>query len=191
LNLAHSNSWTGLQQFQNASTTIFSAYGPAYFGATATSTFATNGALTLAGLGTFTSGFVSQASSTVVGNFTNTGNHTVGGTLAVSGTTGTTTIASGQGFTVGGSQFVVQQGSGNVGIGTTSPSGLNGPGIAADSGYFDDLGVDEPSSNVGGFTFAANNPFGEGVALGGVGNGNSGAIVFNGSGAGTFAQVNA
>ena len=119
LNLAHSNNWTGLQQFQNASTTIFSAYGPAYFGATATSTFATNGALTLVALGTFTSGFVSQASSTVVGNFTNTGNHTVGGTLAVSGTTGTTTIASGQGFTVGGSEFVVQQGSGNVGIGTT------------------------------------------------------------------------
>ena len=41
---------------------------------------------------------------------------------AFTSSTGTTTIASGQGFTVGGSQFVVQQGSGNVGIGTTSPS---------------------------------------------------------------------
>ena len=40
---------------------------------------------------------------------------------AFTSTTGTTTIASGQGFTVGGSQFVVQQGSGNVGIGTTNP----------------------------------------------------------------------
>ena len=119
--LANNNSWTGLQQFQNASTTLFSAYGPAYFGATATSTFTSTGALNLAGLGTFTSGFVSQASSTVVGNLTLTG------TLSAqagsfTGTTGTTTIASGQGFTVGGSQFVVQQGSGNVGIGTTSPS---------------------------------------------------------------------
>ena len=157
VNFAHPNSWTGLQQFQNASTTIFSAYGPAYFGATATSTFATNGGLTLAGLGTFTSGFVSQASSTVVGNFTTTGtnafsgasnftglgtwangflsqasstvvgNLTLTGTLAAqaatfTGTTGTTTIAAGQGFTVGSSQLVVQQGSGNVGVGTTSPA---------------------------------------------------------------------
>ncbi len=39
---------------------------------------------------------------------------------AFSSTSGTTTIASGQGFTIGGSQFVLQQGSGNVGIGTVS-----------------------------------------------------------------------
>ncbi|MDP2594043.1 MAG: hypothetical protein Q8P36_01770, partial [bacterium] len=39
-------------------------------------------------------------------------------------TSGTTTIASGQGFTIGTSQFVLQQGSGNVGIGTTSPGTL-------------------------------------------------------------------
>jgi hypothetical protein len=49
------------------------------------------------------------------------GNATLAGNLALSGTTGTSTIASGQGFTIGGSQFVVQQSSGNVGIGTTSP----------------------------------------------------------------------
>jgi len=48
LDLAHANSWTGLQQFSNASTTIFSVYGPAYFGATATSSFNSAGALTLA-----------------------------------------------------------------------------------------------------------------------------------------------
>ncbi|MBI4414779.1 MAG: hypothetical protein HY566_00895, partial [Candidatus Kerfeldbacteria bacterium] len=82
--------------FNQASTTLFSSYGPAYFGATATSTFGTDGTLTLAK------------------------------TLAVNGTTGTTTIASGQGFTVGSSQFVVQQGSGNVGIGTTTPASING-----------------------------------------------------------------
>ena len=40
---------------------------------------------------------------------------------AFTSTTGTTTVASGQGFAVGGSQLVVQQGSGNVGIGTASP----------------------------------------------------------------------
>jgi Chaperone of endosialidase/Domain of unknown function (DUF5011) len=34
--------------FTNASTTLFSAYGPAYFGATATSSFSSTGALTLA-----------------------------------------------------------------------------------------------------------------------------------------------
>jgi trimeric autotransporter adhesin len=48
LNLANANSWTALQQFLNASTSLFSAYGPAYFGSTATSSFAANGALTLA-----------------------------------------------------------------------------------------------------------------------------------------------
>jgi hypothetical protein len=47
----------------------------------------------------------------------NTGNVGIGTTSpAGTGTTGTSTIAAGQGFTIGGSQFVVQQGSGNVGI---------------------------------------------------------------------------
>ena len=44
------------------------------------------------------------------------------GTLAANATTGTSTIAAGQGFTIGSSQFVLQQGSGNVGIGTTTPA---------------------------------------------------------------------
>jgi hypothetical protein len=57
INLAHANSWTGLQQFANASTSLFSAYGPAYFGSTATSTFGTDGSLTLANaLGTASGG---------------------------------------------------------------------------------------------------------------------------------------
>jgi hypothetical protein len=42
------NNWTALQQFQNASTSLLSVYGSTYFGGTATSSFATNGALTLA-----------------------------------------------------------------------------------------------------------------------------------------------
>jgi hypothetical protein len=49
------------------------------------------------------------------------GNLTLSGTLAANGVTGTSTIASGQGFTVGGSQFAVQQGSGNLGIGIANP----------------------------------------------------------------------
>jgi endosialidase-like protein/surface protein with Ig-like domain len=64
------------------------------------------------GIGTTTPGALLSANGNILGN----------GTLALTGTTGTTTIASGQGFTIGGSQFVVQQGSGNVGIGTTTPA---------------------------------------------------------------------
>jgi hypothetical protein len=51
------------------------------------------------------------------GNLT-AANITATGTLTVSGTSGTSTIALGQGFAVG-NTFLVQQGSGNVGIGTT------------------------------------------------------------------------
>lgn len=47
LNMANANSWTALQSFANASTTLFSSLGPAYFGSTATSSFSTAGALTL------------------------------------------------------------------------------------------------------------------------------------------------
>jgi lysophospholipase L1-like esterase len=50
------NNWTALQQFQNASTSLLSVYGPAYFGATATSSFASNGALTLSQALAITSG---------------------------------------------------------------------------------------------------------------------------------------
>ena len=80
-----------------------------------------DGILTQTGLANFTGGFLSQASSTVVGNFTSTGI----GTFArgvFSDTSGTTTIASGQGFTIGSSQFVLQQGSGHVGVDTTNVS---------------------------------------------------------------------
>ena len=62
--------------------------------------------------------------NTTTGTIQSSGNILGGGTLALSGTTGTTTIAAGQGFTIGGSQFVVQQGSGRIGIGTTSPYSL-------------------------------------------------------------------
>jgi len=91
--------------------------------ATITNAYATNLAAASAVFtnATSTSFFATTASST---NLFAT-NASVGalsaGTLSLTGTTGTTTIATGEGFTIGGSQFVVQQGSGNVGIGTTSP----------------------------------------------------------------------
>jgi hypothetical protein len=81
-------------------------------------------------LQTLSSGFVSNASSTVVGNFTSTG---VG---VFTGTTGTSSIAAGQGFTVGSSQFVVQQGSGNIGVGTTTPDAKVATQVATSPGIF-------------------------------------------------------
>ena len=56
--------------------------------------------------------------------------------FAASQTSGTSTIAAGQGFTIGTSQFVLQQGSGNVGIGTTSPAtnlAISGHCVTADT----------------------------------------------------------
>lgn len=65
---------------------------------------------------------LTAASSTLLANNnTFSGNNIFSSPLTLSSTSGTTTIASGQGFTIGSSQFVVQQGSGNVGIGTTTP----------------------------------------------------------------------
>lgn len=75
------------------------------------------------GISNPTSGSSETASTTLLSdNNTFSGNNTFTKALILSGITGTTTVASGQGFTIGTSQFVVQQGSGNVGIGTTAPS---------------------------------------------------------------------
>ncbi len=115
----------------------FSLAGDAYFGGNVTAT----GTLAVAGAATFSnysngllyvdgSGVVTAvststwkfASSTLLSDSnTFSGSNTFSSPLTLSGTSGTTTIASGQGFTVGSSQFVVQQGSGNIGIGTASP----------------------------------------------------------------------
>jgi trimeric autotransporter adhesin len=74
------------------------------------------GILTQTGLATFTNGFVSQASSTVAGDFTNTGNHSVGGTLSVSGLSTLGGFLSTASSTVNSTLSV----SGNLGVGTTS-----------------------------------------------------------------------
>lgn len=61
LNLGNANTWTALQTFGNASSTLFSNFGTAYFGGTATSTFSTAGLLTLvAGTHDFSSATIKQ-----------------------------------------------------------------------------------------------------------------------------------
>ncbi len=67
-----------------------------------------------------------QGNALFSGNISSVTNITATGTLSLTGTSGTTTIASGQGFTIGSSQFVLQQGSGRVGIGTATPAPLAG-----------------------------------------------------------------
>ncbi len=132
------NSWSSLQQFGNASTSLFSSYGPVYFGASATSSFSSTGVLTLAsalgvgsggtGATTFGQGWLFSTGGT--GALAASTSPTVNYLVATS-TTATSTFSTG-GFTIGGSQFVVQQTSGNVGIGTTSPASLFS---VAGSGY--------------------------------------------------------
>jgi hypothetical protein len=46
INLTNANSWTGLQQFSNASSTLFSVFNTAYFGGTSTSTIGSDGSIT-------------------------------------------------------------------------------------------------------------------------------------------------
>ena len=105
---------------------VFSVAGVTNF-TTATSTFFGTGGINLTNGGCYAVNgnciVTNGASSTLLSdNNTFSGNNIFSKALNLSGTTGTTTIAVGQGFTIGGSQFVVQQGSGNVGIGTTSPA---------------------------------------------------------------------
>src|SRR3989344_1357972 len=107
------NTWTALQSFTlGASTTQLSALDALYVGRTATTTIRGDGVASVLPYASSTALTVSGTGYFGLGAFTNT--------------SGTTTIASGQGFTIGDSQFVVQQGSGNVGIGTTSPSFIDG-----------------------------------------------------------------
>lgn len=123
LNLTHANSWTGLQQFANASTTLFSAYGPAYFGATATSTFASTGvltlvnaanALTIPALGTAAGTFLAaDASGHVIATSTPGGSSLVGTTGQVAYFTGTNVAA--------GTSTLFIATNNNVGVSTTSP----------------------------------------------------------------------
>jgi hypothetical protein len=113
---------------------------------TATSTFSSTGGINLTS-GCFaingvciTSSGGSTASTTLLfDNNTFSGNDTFNNPLSLMGTSGTTTVALGQGFSIGGSQFILQQGSGFVGIGSTSPDQLlsvaGNIDITGNSGY--------------------------------------------------------
>jgi hypothetical protein len=129
-NLTNANNWTGPQSFSNATSSQLSAY-TAYFGGSATSSFNSAGALTLAGLTnsllyangsnqvaaanatyplqfssgalslafgtttsntfsnlqTFTFGFLSNSSSTIVGNLNTTGTSYFGSNVGIGTTT--------------------------------------------------------------------------------------------------------
>ena len=123
---------------------------------TATSTFystgginLTSGCFSINGVCVTGGGTGSSASSTLLAdNNTFSGNNIFTHALSLSGATGTTTIASGQGFTIGTSQFVFQQGSGNVGIGTTPTANLTV--YQSSSGVSSSKGVVLTGSSVGG-----------------------------------------
>jgi fibronectin-binding autotransporter adhesin len=144
LNKGNANSWTALQQFQsNASTTMFSSYGLVYIGSTATSTLqgTTAGTSTLQGFltvsgtnstSTFSGGLTSlQLSVTGAGTSTVTGGVDLG-SLNVKGSA-TSTYAQGISLAAGcyaigttcipwtTSGVTTSYGTGNVGIGTSSP----------------------------------------------------------------------
>jgi hypothetical protein len=76
------------------------------------------------GAGYLTSLSGAASSTLLTDNNTFGGNNTVTQPLSLTNTIGTTTIATGQGFTIGSSQFVLQQGSGFAGFGTNSPTSL-------------------------------------------------------------------
>ena len=85
--LSASPTFTGLSTFGNASTTIFSSYGPSYFGATATSSFSTAGALTLATPLAVGSGGTGVTTSTGTGNVVLSASPTLTGTAVLAGAT--------------------------------------------------------------------------------------------------------
>jgi hypothetical protein len=94
LNLGNPNSWTALQQFQNqASTTMFSSYGPIYIGSTATSTLqgTTAGTSTLQGFLTVSG---TNSTSTFSGGLAST-------YLNLTGASATSTAANGLNLSAG------------------------------------------------------------------------------------------
>ena len=90
LNMANANSWTALQSFSAASTTMFSCLGNCAFGATATSSFNSAGVLTLITPLAVTSG---GTGATSLNNLITLGTHTTGNYLATLTSSGSITVA--------------------------------------------------------------------------------------------------
>ncbi|MEK7101092.1 MAG: hypothetical protein AAB921_03255, partial [Patescibacteria group bacterium] len=105
------NTWTALQQFSNASSTLFSAL-QSWFGATATSTFDTAGRL---GVLTATPSYALQVTGSGAFSSLVDASHFV-----ATSTSATSTFAGG--LTVDSTDFVVDPDAGRVGIGTASPT---------------------------------------------------------------------
>ena len=90
LDLTHANFWAGLQQITNASSSLFSAYGPAYFGGSATSSFNSSGALALVSNGLTVGG----GQLVVSGGNLGLGTTSPGSILSINGVTNFTTATS-------------------------------------------------------------------------------------------------
>lgn len=112
LSVTGASTLTGLTSMIQASSTRFSVHDTAYFGGTATSTFSSAGALTLAGALSGTSGSFSTT-------FGVTGATTLSSTLAV---TGATTLSAST--TVGAATLFAGDDLNRVGVGTTTPLDL-------------------------------------------------------------------
>ena len=99
LNLTNPNSWTGLQQFANASSSLLSVTSQLYVGGTATTTISSNGSITMPSGSTFTKTGVTDGCATwatgVLGTTGSACGSGGGGTLSPFATTTT----NGQGVT--------------------------------------------------------------------------------------------
>lgn len=114
LSVTGTSNHTGLATFVNASSTIFSSYGPTYFGATATSTFTSAGLL-----GILTANPTYPLDVTGLGHFTGLVD---AANFVATSTTATSTFAGGLAVRTSGLVYDFQ--TGKVGIGTASPASV-------------------------------------------------------------------
>ena len=127
---ANAHTWTALQQFGNASTSLFSAYGPAYFGASATSSFSSAGVLTLASVLTVGNGGTGATSfsqgwlfSSGDGNALSASTSPTVNYITATSTTATSTFANGIAINGGGLKLATLTSCNN--LGTDSAGNVN------------------------------------------------------------------
>jgi hypothetical protein len=125
LNLGNANAWTALQQFSNASSSIFSAYR-AYFGGTATTTIDNAGNVVVGGTLTANN---ATSSNQFAQNYT--------GTTAAFGGSGTTTIDTNGNTAVAGTLNVT----GKTTLGNASTTNISASYASSTQGFFGSLSV--------------------------------------------------